>query len=299
VTAIELGCVGIRFGFRSSVVTDPDVSVTVDAAQEIEELGFGALWLNADRVLERGEAIADGTNRIAVASSIASIWVYDPAPVTLAFRGFNRRHPGRFLLGVGVSHKPIVEATAPQRVYDKPLASMVSWLDELDACADPVPVGERIVAAISPRMLEVARDRSAGSHPYLVPLSHTREARKALGSEKVLAPAIAVYLGTDAHKARQIGRAHIANPYLGLPNYTRNWLRHDFDESDLAGGGSDRLVDALVAWGDAATLAAKIREQLAAGADHVGLHIIDEEPSAFPREALRELAAALAADLAA
>jgi probable F420-dependent oxidoreductase len=256
------------------------------------------LWLNADRVLERGEAIAAGTRRMTVASSIASIWVYDPAPLAAAFRGFTIRHPHRFLLGVGVSHKPIVEATAPERVYDKPLTSMVSWLDELDACADPVPVGERIVAAISPRMLEVARDRSLGSHPYLVPLSHTREAREVLGPGKVLAPAVAVYLGADAHKAREIGRAHIGNPYLGLPNYTRNWLRHDFDESDLLGGGSDRLVDALVVWGDAGTVADRVREHLDAGADHVGLHIINDESSAFPREELRELAAALSADLA-
>jgi probable F420-dependent oxidoreductase len=293
VTAVELGRVGVRFGFRSRTVTDPDVSVTVDAAQEIEELGFGALWLNADRVLERGEAIAAGTRRLAVASSIASIWAYDPAPLASAFRGLSLRYPHRFLLGVGVSHKAIVEAAGLERVYEKPVASMISWLDALDSCADPVPVDERIVAAIGPHMLEVARDRTVGSHPYLVPLSHTREARKVLGPHKVLAPAVAVYLGADARKAREIGRAHIGNPYLGLPNYSRNWLRQGFAESDLLDGGSDRLVDALVLWGDAGTVADKIREHLDAGADHVGLHIINDESFAVPREVLRELAAAL------
>lgn len=297
-STVDLGRIGVRLGFRSAVVADADLGVTVAAAREIEELGFGALWLNADRLLERGDEIAAGTNRVVVASSVASIWVYEPAVLASAFQALGRRHPRRFLLGIGVSHKPIVEVAAPEKVYGRPLASMNSWLDELDSCPDRLTVDQRIIAAIGPRMLEVARERSAGSHPYLVPVSHTSDARAVLGPDKLLAPAVAVHVGADARRAREISRAHVGNPYLGLPNYSRNWLRHGFDESDLAAGGSDRLVDALVLSGDAGTVARKIREHLDAGADHVALDVVNEDPSVFPREVLRELASELSSELA-
>ena len=293
----RLGRIGVRFGFRSDVFRDFGVAASVEAAQEIEDLGFGALWLNADRVLERGDAIAAATQRLTIASSIASIWVYEPAALAAQLAQLRSDHPGRFLLGVGVSHKPLVEATVPGRIYKRPLAAMSSWLDALDTCPDAVPVEERIVAALASGMLEMARDRSAGSHPYLVPVDQTREARKALGPGKVLATAVAVHVGADPDRARAIGREHLGNPYLGLPNYRRNWLRHGFDENDLAGGGSDHLVDALVAWGDAGTVAGKVWEHLDAGADHVALHILAEDPAAFPREALYKLAAALEPEL--
>src|SRR5262249_54488918 len=152
------------------------------------------------------------------------------------------------------------------------------WLDALDASAHAVPPEERVVAAISPRMLDLARERSAGSHPYLVPVSHTREAREALGPGKLLAPAIAAYVGTDEGRARETGRRRGGTPYLGLPNYGRNWLRRGLDGPALGAGGSGRLVDGLVAWGDPETVAAKAREHLAAGADHVALDLLHDRP---------------------
>jgi probable F420-dependent oxidoreductase len=263
----------------------------------IEELGFGGLWLNADRLLERGDAMARATERLVFGSSVASIWIYGAAELASMFGALRHTHPGRFLLGVGVSHQQIVERTAPGRVYSRPLASMSSWLDQLDACPDPIPAEERIVAALSPRMLAIARDRSAGSHPYLMPLTHTREARETLGPGKLLAPSILAHVGTDRRMAREAGREHICNPYLGLPNYSRNWLRHGFDDADLDNGGSDRLIDTILASGDAAAVAERIREHLDAGADHVAIQVLSENPTEVPVEALRELAAALTPEL--
>jgi probable F420-dependent oxidoreductase len=285
---VNLGRIGLRFGYRTEAFRALEAEAALDAARLAEELGFGALWLNADRVLERGAAIAGATSRLMIASSVASIWIYQPGELGAAFAALQHDHAGRFLLGVGVSHAPIVERTAPGRVYARPLAAMNAWLDEL-----PVPVEERIIAAIAPRMLDVARDRSFGSHPYLMPLAHTREAREILGPGKLLAPSILIHVGTDARIAREIGRAHICNPYLALPNYSRNWLRFGFDETDLADGGSDRLVDALLAWGDAATVAETVREHLEAGADHLALQILTEEPAELPVAQLRELASEL------
>ena len=194
---------------------------------------------------------------------------------------------------MGVSHQPLVDHDAPGR-YRDPLAAMGDYLDALDRATPPVPVAERLVAALGPRMLEVARLRSAGAHPYLVTPDHTRAARVVLGAAALLAPEQAVVLEGDPAVARALGRAHLAI-YLGLPNYVHNLTRLGFGEDDLADGGSDRLVDAVVAWGDEARVAARVDEHRRAGADHVCVQLLTPDLRVLPRAAWRDLAAALIA----
>jgi probable F420-dependent oxidoreductase len=183
-------------------------------------------------------------------------------------------HPGRFLLGLGISHAMLVNAKS--LTYERPLEVTAKYLDALDKADPPVPVAERALAALGPRMLTVARDRTAGAHPYLVTPEHTAVARQILGSGPLLAPEQAVVVETDPGRARQIGRQHL-KLYLQLPNYTNNWLRHGYTPDDLADGGSDRLVDGLVAWGDEQTILSRIQAHRDAGADHVCLQVLPRE----------------------
>jgi probable F420-dependent oxidoreductase len=270
-----------------------DIGEATEAAAELEALGFSSLWMNPDPVVQRGEAFARVTKKMVFASSVASIWMYEPKAIAAAFLELSDRHPGRFLLGVGASHQPIVEITAPGRTYAKPVSAMLSWLDEMDALARPVPAEARIIAAIWPRMLGVARERSAGSHPYLVPAAHSKAARAILGDGPLLAPAHCVVLESDPAKARAIARAHLGTPYITLPNYANAWLAHGFEARDLENGGSDQLVDALVAWGGPDAIADKIGAHLEAGADHVAVQVLPEDGT-FPRQAWRTLGAVLA-----
>jgi probable F420-dependent oxidoreductase len=191
------------------------------------------------------------------------------------------------MLGIGVGHREHLEAGR----YQRPLTAMREYLDLIDAAPRPVPIEERVLAALGARMLGVARDRSRGSHPYLVTPEHTRQARERLGAGKLLAPEHAVALETDPDRARAFGRQHLER-YLALPNYTDNWLRLGFTTADLAGGGSDRLVDALVAWGDAAAVRRAALAHLEAGADHVCLQVLDPDPRAFPSSQWAQLAPA-------
>jgi probable F420-dependent oxidoreductase len=287
-----------RVGVRSHRIGNGDLKQATVALRELEDLGFGTVWISAAAMLERGPALAAATERIIIASSVGSIWVYEPDEIAAAFAVLQDAHPGRFLLGIGASHGPVVERMAPGRTYAKPVSSMLAWLDAVESAPVPISPGQRIIAAIWPRMLGVARDRAAGSHPYLVPVSHTREARGILGEGPVLAPAHVCWLGTDPVRAREIGRRHINNPYLTLPNYRNNWLRHGMEPGDVENGGSDRLVDALVAWGDPDTVAAKLSEHHAAGADHVAVQVLSDDGATFPREQWRLLAAALGASRA-
>jgi probable F420-dependent oxidoreductase len=283
-----------RIGIRSHEIGRGDLGEAVDALGELEALGFGALWIGADAFLARGAQLAAAGEHTVIASSVASIWAYAPEEIAEAFHHLDDARPGRFLLGAGASHAAIVERMAPGRTYARPVASMGAWLDALDAAPRPVRAEQRILAAIWPRMLGVAHDRAAGSHPYLVPATHTRAARAILGPGPLLAPAHVVVLERDPDRARALGRRHLASPYITLPNYVDNWLRHGFEPADVANGGSDRLVDALVAWGDAEAVAARIREHLDAGADHVALHVVSDGAAGVPRAAWRALAAALA-----
>jgi probable F420-dependent oxidoreductase len=262
------------------------------AARELERLGYGTLWFpNGSGMFERARELLEATGRVVVATGIASIWLYPAEAATNAHYALTQAYSGRFLLGLGVSHAHLVNRQQAGR-YTKPVERMQAYLDALDAAPDPVPTDERILAALGPRMLEVARTRSAGAHPYLVPVEHTRHAREALGTGPLLATEQGVVLNTDPGQARRIARTHLAR-YLQASNYTNNWLRLGFSADDLANGGSDRLVDGLVAWGDLDAIRERIVAHLHAGADHVCLQALTENAMAVPYEEWRTLAALL------
>ena len=216
--------------------------------------------------------------------------MHHPSDVAAGHATLARDYPDRFLLGLGVSHAPAVERS--EQVYEHPLAKMQGYLDALDAAEPPVPAAERMLAALGPRMLALAGDRTAGAHPYLVGPEHTAFARETLGTGPLLAPEQKVVLDTDPTRARAVARQHLAR-YLELPNYTNNLLRTGYGDDDLADGGSDRLVDGIVAWGDLSAIDARVREHRDAGADHVCLQVLLEDPSALPRDEWRALAEAL------
>ena len=261
-----------------------------DAAAELEELGYSALWIPGGRggpVFDAAGALLRATREVSVATGILNIWMHDPEEAAAERAQLDDAYAGRFLLGLGVSHAAAVDR------YAKPLAAMRGYLDALDAAAPAVSKEERVLAALGPKMLGLARDRSAGAHPYLVTVEHTRRARELLGGEPLLAPEQGVVLETDADRARTIARSQLER-YMGLPNYANNWRRLGFGGDDLADGGSDRLVDALVAWGDAEAIAARVQEHMDAGADHVCIQVMREPgASGLPRAEWRELSGAL------
>jgi probable F420-dependent oxidoreductase len=287
---VELGGIGIW----SAALRYGDQGEIADAAAELEQLGYSALWPPGGiggPIFDTCASLLDATARVVVAPGIVNIWMHDPAEVAATHARLVGAHPGRFLLGLGVSHQPLVDHDAPGR-YRAPLAAMDRYLDELDAATPPAPAAERLLAALGPRMLDLARRRSAGAHPYLVTPEHTHEARAVLGDEALLAPEQAVVVERDPSVAREIARQHLAI-YLQLPNYARNWDRLGFDTTDVADGGSDRLVDALVAWGDVETIAGRVDEHRGAGADHVCIQALTADLRVLPRAAWRELAPAL------
>ncbi|MEA2170493.1 MAG: hypothetical protein QOF76_3793 [Solirubrobacteraceae bacterium] len=254
-----------------------DHAELAEAAAELEELGYTALWypgFTGGDVFGAARRLLDATTAITVAPGILNVWGHEPAEVNTEFPTL----PERFLLGIGVGHP---QATAE---YQKPLQKINGFLDELD-----VPKDRMILAALGPKMLDTARERSSGAHPYFVPVAHTAYARERLGTGPVLAPECAVVLEADPEAARALARGHM-EVYLGLTNYTNNLLRHGFDESDLADGGSDRLVDAIVAWGDDDVIAKRLQEHRDAGADHVCWQVI-HAGDGLPLEEWRRLAA--------
>jgi probable F420-dependent oxidoreductase len=268
-----------------------------EAAAELDELGFGALWfggLGADLGLV--ERVLGATRRLVVATGVVNVWFTDPEVVAAFAHDMAVAHPGRFLLGVGPSHARAAEAVG--RRYERPLAELERYLDRLDAAPHPVPVEQRIVAALGPKALDLAGRRSAGAHPYLVTPEHTAIARRAVGPRKMVATEQMVVLDTDPGVARGVAR-HNLRRYLGLDNYRRSLLRLGFSVDDLDGDGSDRLVDALFAWGGPDAAAARVAEHHAAGADHVCVqpYTVDQQvgdgPPALPRAAWRTLAETL------
>jgi len=258
-----------RLGAWLSTRNWPDDRAAVaELAGGLEAAGFDAVWIggaHGDLVL--AEQILAATASLTVATGIVNVWRYPADEVAASHARVTARHPGRLLLGVGVGHAPLVEG------YDRPLTKLERYLDELDAAPDPVPRPERAVAALRPRSLAIAADRARGAHPYLVPPEHTAEARALLGPDPLLAPEQKVFLGTDKAEARRVGREALS-VYLELPNYLNN-LRHlGFGDHDLSGGGSDRLVDRLVAWGSDADVRARIDAHRDAGADHVAIQLV-------------------------
>jgi probable F420-dependent oxidoreductase len=281
---MELGRIGVWTGQARAI----DPAAVSDLAAEVEALGYRTLWfpggLGGD-VLDRCEMALAGTSTLVLATGIVNIWRQDPGEVAAVARRLNEQYQRRFLLGLGVSHQPAIGDS-----YVAPLKKMADYLDHLDAVGQPAE--QRVLAALRRRMLDLARDRAAGSHPYFVPPEHSAAARAVLGSGPLLAPEQAVMVETDRAAGRQAGR-RFCERYLQLPNYTNNLRALGYTEEDLAPPGSDRLIDAIVAWGDEATIAARVRDHLDAGADHVCIQVVGGDPAALPVESWRRLAPAL------
>ncbi len=261
---------------------------SIDVAAELEELGYSALWSSGGfepGLPARFGRLLSATTHMKVASGIVSIWATSPADIATAVADLDALYPGRFVLGLGASHAAIVEN------YQRPYAHMVGYLDDLDASGPGVASDRRVLAALGPRMLELAAERAAGAHPYFVTVEHTARARTILGEGPLLAPEVTVVLERDPTRARDLARTFTAG-YLSLPNYANNLRSLGFGDDDLAAGGSDRLVDGVVAWGDIDAVATRVREHHTAGADHVCIQVLSTMNS-FPLRAYRELASAL------
>lgn len=274
------------------------MSAAQAAVAELESLRYGAIWVpeavgrepfaNAAMLLAGGSTIAVGTG-------IASIHARTAQTMQAGWKTVSEAYPGRFLLGLGVSHQPMVEGVHGHS-YDKPYSTMVAYLDAMDRgmffAAAPTVAPQRVLAALGPKMLRLSAERGLGAHPYFVPVEHTAFARETLGAGPLLAPEQAVVFEADATKAREIARRHMAT-YLRLPNYTNNLKRHGFTDADIADGGTDALVDAIVAWGTLDDIVARIGAHLAAGADHVSVQVLPADPAGLPMAEWRELATAI------
>jgi probable F420-dependent oxidoreductase len=266
---------------------------TADFARRIEAWGYGALWIPEGlgrEVFSASAWLLANTSALMVASGIANIYARDPLASAAAQKGLNEQSGGRFLLGLGVSHVPLVEVR--KHAYGKPLATMRAYLQgmaEADyrGIAPPAPP-KTVLAALGPKMLELSAELADGAHPYNVPPAHTRQARRILGAGKLLCVEQAAILETNAADARAIARRFLAF-YFGLPNYVDNWRRLGFTDPDFAGGGSDRLIDAIIAWGDERAIRARIEEHWQAGADHVCVQAVG--PTLLPDERLLALLA--------
>lgn len=292
--AARLGPVGI---WTFALDQQPSSRVA-EVLAELEELGYGAVWVPeavGREAIANAAGLLAATRRMVVATGIANIYLRHPVAAAAAWRTLNEAHDGRFLLGLGVSHAPMVGGML-QQAWDRPLRRMREYLDVMDEAiffaAPPAVPPSRVLAALGPKMLDLARERALGAHPYLVPVEHTARARDRLGPGPLLAPEQAVVLDADPSSARTTARDHLKG-YLGLPNYADNLRRLGWSDDDLADGGSDALVDALVAWGDEEAIVHRVRAHHEAGADHVCLQVLTPEPGALPLDAWRRLAPAL------
>jgi probable F420-dependent oxidoreductase len=270
-------------------------SAAKEAAAELEALGYGVLWLpeavNREPFVNSA-MLLQATQRMVVATGIASIWSRDAMTMAAGHLTLNEAYDGRFLLGLGVSHQPMVDYVKGQH-YEKPLTKMRAYLEAMDRVVylAPRPAEEprRVLAALGPKMLQLAAEQALGAHPYFVPVEHTAFAREVLGEGPMLLPEQAVVLDTDPDRARAAARLHMAT-YLTLPNYTNNLRRLGWGDDDLADGGSDKLVDAIVAWGDEDAVVARVRSHLDAGADHVCVQVLGADAVTLPMEQWRRLA---------
>jgi len=245
----------------------------------------GDLFADVDNLLT-------ATQRITVATGILNIWLRPVDEAARRFHELTAAHGERLLMGIGVSHAHAIERLRGPGVYTRPVQQVAAYLDGLDAAVPPVTSGDRVLAALGPRMVELARRRSAGAHPYLVTPEHTAITRERLGERPVVAVEQGVVLEPDRDAARELARQHLSF-YLTAPNYTNNWKRIGFTDDDLAGGGSDRLVDALYARGDEAAIARRVKDQRDAGATHVCVQVVTADRDAFPRAEWRALAPSL------
>jgi probable F420-dependent oxidoreductase len=260
--------------------------VSAEAAREIEALGYSALWLGRSPAPADARPFLEQTDTLIVATGILNVWQHRPADVAAGHADLSGAFPGRFLLGVGVGHP---EATS---AYERPLAKMGAFFDGLDAAEQPVPRDQRVAAALGPKMLDLAAERSLGAHPYFVPVEHTCFARERMGRGALLAPEVAVVVEADAESARAKAREYAAT-YLRASNYVRSLRRLGFTERDLADGGSDELIDAVIPHGAPEAIAEAVDAHFDAGADHVCLQPIGH---AYPPvDDYRSLARALLA----
>ncbi|MCX8073338.1 MAG: LLM class F420-dependent oxidoreductase [Candidatus Binatia bacterium] len=290
---MELGRIGIwTFAFD----LQPGQKARELAAQ-VEELGYSAIWIPeamGREAMTNAALLLSGTKSAVVATGIASIWARDAMACAAAQKTLCEAFGGRFLLGLGVSHAPMVAVRGQE--YDKPLTAMRKYLDAMDSApfmsVPPPEPPKRVLAALHPKMLELARERAHGSHTYFVPPEHTAWARERLGAEAILAVEQTVALETDPQQARDMARRFMS-VYLGLPNYVRNLKRLGFSDDDIANGGSDRLVDAIVAWGDEEAIRRRVQAHLDAGASHVCIQVLDQDPRAVPMPQWQRLASAL------
>lgn len=284
-------------------VWTPDVERLSAAAareyvREIERLGVRALWiqesLGSKEIFAHAGLLLAASERLVIATGIANMWARDATAMANGQRTLSEAYPGRFLLGVGVSHAPIVELRGSS--YDKPIENMARYLDAMDKApftgATPPESPARVLAALGPRMLRLSAQRSIGAHPYFVPVEHTAVARKELGPGALLAVEQAAVLSTDATVARTAARKHMKR-YLSLENYANNLKRLGWGDADLANDGSDALVDAIVAWGGAREIRARVEAHLANGADHVCVQVVRADFAAHPLAEWRQLAPAL------
>jgi probable F420-dependent oxidoreductase len=241
--------------------------VTPEQAADIEKLGYGTVWVGASPAADLAfvEPLLEKTETLQVATGIVNIWTADAAEVAESYHRIEKAFPGRFLLGVGVGHPEHTQQ------YTKPYQALVDYLDVLDSAK--VPTSRRVLAALGPKVLKLAAQRSAGAHPYLTTPVHTGQARELLGPTVLLAPEHKVVLPDDAAAARDIGRQTV-DFYLGLSNYVNNWKRLGFTDDDLERPGSDRFIDAVVAYGSPDQIAARLTEHLQAGADHVAIQVL-------------------------
>lgn len=280
-----------HIGVWHPLISKAPAEVVRRTAAEIEELGYGSLWANEavgtkDPFAVAGVLLA-ATRRIAVGTGIASLWARDATSMAAGAVTLADAYPDRFLLGIGVSHSPLVGRRGHD--YAKPLTATRAYLDGMDEAARELPDAKapRLLAALGPKMLELSRDRADGAHTYFVPPEHTAQAREILGADRLLVPEQAVLIEPDPTRARTMARAYMSY-YLPLPNYLNNLRNLGYTDADFADGGSDRLADAIVAWGDPEAIAKRVHAHLDAGADHVAIQPLSPDGPDLD-DALRQL----------
>jgi probable F420-dependent oxidoreductase len=265
---------------------------------EIEALGYPSLWipegLASKEIVAHAGLVLDASDGLTVASGIANMWARDAVSLANAARTLADDHPHRFVLGIGVGHGYSTDARGMR--YERPVESMRTYLERMDAAPssapEPAHPAPRMLAALGPRMLHLAAERTAGAHTYFVPVEHTAAARAALGPDPVLAVEQTVVISTNPAAAREVAR-RFTGDYLELPNYANNLRRLGFSDEDVAGRGTDRLVDATIAWGGVEAIADRVRQHLDAGADHVAVQVLTADEAETGLRELRELAPAL------
>jgi probable F420-dependent oxidoreductase len=281
-------------GVWSSALRHGDAHETAAAAAELESLGYSTLWIPdvGGDVFGAVANLLGATTTATIATGILNLWMHTAEETAAQHAALTAQHGPRFFVGIGISHAPFVDRTLEAGTYQRPLAKTRAFLDALDAAPVPLAVEDRALAALGPKMLALAAARTAGVHPYLVTPEHSSIARQAVGPEAMVAAEQGVILETDAQRARAIARTNLVR-YFELPNYTNNWKRLGFTDDDIADGGSDRLIDALVAWGDEAAIAKRVQEHRDAGASHVCIQVLTDNPRALALEEWRILAPTL------